>query len=298
MCGRARCSASRKRLEEFVTSHFGDSHGHTNDTMIANYSPSYNMSPGNYLPVILRKHDDVTCKDTVELSAFKWGLIPSFTQKNAERPDHYRMFNCRSEEMQNKPSFKHLISRNRCIVLTEGFYEWKSQHFGEKQPYFVHFKSQNQEDVDIMPMAGLFDCWIDKNGVKLYTCTILTTSCSEELSWLHNRMPLILDESNMASWIDKETSLIPKDRLQPYHGKKALQYHKVSPNIGKLSFQGRSCCEEYGKSQKSILSMFRVKQEDQGKYAQANETTVKTSAIKRIENVSEDQPEKKPRIIT
>lgn len=235
-------------------------------------------------------------ESTVELSAFKWGLV---TQKNTGKPDHFRMFNCRSEEMQSKPSFKHLVSRNRCIVLTEGFYEWKSQHFGGKQPYFVYFKSQTEKDVDIMPMAGLFDCWIDKNGVKLYTCTILTTSCSKKLSWLHDRMPLVLDESNMASWIDTETLSIPKERLQPYHGKRTLQYHKVSPQIGKLSFQGRSCCEEYGKSQKSILSMFRVKEEDQRKNdAQNSEMTVRDGATKRIKEDPGDHLGKKPRIVT
>jgi hypothetical protein len=137
-----------KQLEQFVGSHFGDSNCHVDSSISTHYVPSYNISPGKYLPVIIRNRKDQNgghSDDYVELLACKWGLVPNFTSKTAEKVDHFKMFNCRSEEMQNKPSFKHLISRNRCIVLTEGFYEWKSQHFGEKQPYFVHFKSQNQK---------------------------------------------------------------------------------------------------------------------------------------------------------
>ena len=259
MCGRARCSVSRKCLEEYVGTHFRDVQCHTDDSMFSKYSPSYNISPGHFLPVIVRNQDH---NGSLELSAFKWGLVPNFTNTATEKPDHYRMFNCRSEEMQNKPSFKNLVSRNRCIILTEGFYEWKNQHFGEKQPYFVYFGSEDKGDADMMPLAGLFDCWIDRNGTKTYTCTILTTSSNKELSWLHDRMPLILDHGSMASWIDTETFPVPKDILQPYHGEKALEYHKVNPKIGKVSFQGKGCCEEYGKSQKSILSMFHVKKEE------------------------------------
>ena len=295
---KGRCSASRKRLEHFVDTHFADSQWHTNESMVVNYSPSYNIGPGHTLPVVFRKQDDVA-KGSLELSAFKFGLIPNFTSKATVKPDHYRMFNCRSEEMQNKPSFKNLVSRNRCIVLTEGFYEWKSEHFGDKQPYFVFFGTQNEENVDIMPMAGLFDCWIDENGVKMFTCTILTTSCSKELCWLHNRMPLILDESSMVSWVNTESPGIPKDMLQPYHGRKILQYHKVTPKMGKLSFQGKACCEEYGKSQKSILSMFNVKKEEQSKEeTHVRNIDVKKSTGKRI--VKEEDPGddsvKKPKI--
>lgn len=303
MCGRARCSASRERLEQFVGSQFGCSKCLVDDSMSAHYSPSYNISPGYYLPVIVKNSDN---EGRIELSAFKWGLVPNFTTKSTQRLDHYKMFNCRSEEMQNKASFKNLIARNRCIVLTEGFYEWKSQHFGDKQPYYVYFTQcdadkddKNEIHVDIMPMAGLYDCWVDRNNRRIYTCTILTTSSSKELSWLHDRMPLILSQEDMKSWIDTKHCSISKQLLMPYHGTKPLRFHKVTPKIGKVSFQGEACCAVYGKSQKSILSMFHVKkEEDEQKTTEDSINTVLNAERKRKIEKEDFEGEKKSRAIT
>lgn len=310
MCGRARCSASREQLEQFVGSHFGDSNCHVDSSISTHYVPSYNISPGKYLPVIIRNRKDQNgghSDDYVELLACKWGLVPNFTSKTAEKVDHFKMFNCRSEEMQNKPSFKNLLSRNRCIVVTEGFYEWKHQHFGDKQPYYVYFPVEGSNmgnpntDVSIMPMAGLFDCWVDTNNKKLYTCTILTTSSGKDMSWLHDRMPVILgSQEDMARWINAGKTSVSKDILQPYHGTAPLQYHKVSPKVGKISFQGKSCCAEFEKSQKSIMSLFHVKKEEEEKEAvessSVENTVSKHSIVKRehwIEN--EGKKQKKPK---
>ena len=138
MCGRARCSLSREEVRaEAQVSRWRDED---------QFFPSYNSAPGHSTPVV--KHNE---KDgTLELHTMKWGLVPSYT-KAGEKPDFFRMvrrtwppcllqstatpsrnsyayvvqFNARSETVAEKNVFKKLLSRQRCVVLLNGFYEWK-----------------------------------------------------------------------------------------------------------------------------------------------------------------------------
>nr|GMD18748.1 embryonic stem cell-specific 5-hydroxymethylcytosine-binding protein [Ipomoea batatas] len=99
----------------------------------------------------------------------KWGLIPSFTKKN-EKPDHYKMFNARSESIKEKASFRRLLPKNRCLVAVEGFYEWKKAG-SKKQPYYIHFK-----DGRPLVFAALFDSWKNAEGGSPYSFITLWSS--------------------------------------------------------------------------------------------------------------------------
>jgi putative SOS response-associated peptidase YedK len=157
----------------------------------------------------------------------QWGLIPSFT-KPTDKPDFWRMFNARSESIREKPSFRRLVPSKRCVVLLNGFFEWKKE--GKiKQPYYIYLVNENTGKEEPMAMAGLWDVWYrdspeeegkevedEKTKVKgggggggfvkpkevMYTYTILTTESSKELQWLHDRMPVILkDEEAQHMWL-------------------------------------------------------------------------------------------------
>ncbi len=112
MCGRSRCTLTRQQVVEAAAA--------CEDSWVNkdNYEPAENVSPGFSTPVVKKSEDGV-----LQLHTMKWGLIPSFTKKG-EKPDHYRMFNARSETVAEKGVFKRLCSRKRCIVLFNGFYEW------------------------------------------------------------------------------------------------------------------------------------------------------------------------------
>ncbi|CAH9119636.1 unnamed protein product [Cuscuta europaea] len=140
------------------------------------YRPSYNLSPGFNVPVVRREENPN--EDGVVVHCMKWGLIPSFTKQN-KKPDHYKMFNARSESIKEKASFRRLLPKNRCLVAVEGFYEWKKDG-SKKQPFYIHLK-----DVRPLVFAALYDSW--KNGEEevIYTFTIVTTSSSSSLRWLH-----------------------------------------------------------------------------------------------------------------
>jgi len=158
------------------------------------YHPTYNAAPGAWTPVLRqdRKSGQLT------LQTMRWGLIPSFT-KPEETPDFWRMFNARSESVAEKPSFRRLLPTHRCIIILEGFYEWRKEGGDpKKQPYYIHLAGDEP-----MAMAGLYDFWKDAAGNVLQTYTILTTDSGKRLEWLHDRMPVILrDKKAQTLWLD------------------------------------------------------------------------------------------------
>lgn len=192
MCGRARCALA----PEQITSHAGTSTWEGRDL----YRPSHNASPGTHLPVI---HLDKAGQPIIQ--SMRWGLVPSFT-KPTDRPDFWRMFNARSESISEKPSFRRLVPTKRCVILVNGFYEWKKEGSAGKQPYYIYLKSargDDKEEEKFMPLAGLWDTWHGPDDEILHTFTILTTDSCPKLEWLHDRMPVILkDEAAERLWLD------------------------------------------------------------------------------------------------
>ncbi|KAF5843765.1 UPF0361 protein C3orf37 [Dunaliella salina] len=153
------------------------------------FEPRYNCGPGMWLPVIRCSSED----GAPEIQTMKWGLIPSF-HKQEEKMDFFKMFNARSETITTSPVFRRLLPSKRCIVLINGFYEWKKSG-NQKQPYYIHRGP-------IMACAGLYDICTGPDGAPLYTFTICTTDSSSRLQWLHDRMPVILsDRAAMEDWL-------------------------------------------------------------------------------------------------
>ncbi|CAN0196086.1 unnamed protein product, partial [Laminaria digitata] len=98
------------------------------------YRRSENAHPGNATPIAYK-----TTRGGDALRSMRWGLIPSFT-KRGEKPNFFRMFNARSETAGEKPSFRRLVGRRHGVVAFTGFYEWKADTMGERQPYYFFFR--------------------------------------------------------------------------------------------------------------------------------------------------------------
>lgn len=231
MCGRARCTLNPDQVARacgFATS--------IPTHQIDRYRPSYNVSPGAYLPVVLLERMTGEAEASPSICCMKWGLVPSFTKKT-EKPDHYKMFNARSESIKEKPSFCRLLPTNRCVVAVEGFYEWKKDA-SKKQPYYIHFKDSRP-----LAFAALYDSWKSSEGDILYTFTILTVGSSKSLQWLHDRMPVILgDDVSVDIWLN---NAMPKSEtvLRPYEDVD-LVWYPVTTAVGKPSFDGPDCIKE------------------------------------------------------
>jgi putative SOS response-associated peptidase YedK len=167
------------------------------------YEANHNIKPTQDAPTVL-EHDGKP-----ELHLMHWGLIP-FWAKDPKIGN--KMFNARAETVAEKPAFKALFRRKRCLVPSTGFYEWKQEGRG-KVPYLF-----TVEDNDIFAFAGLYDTWRTPNGNLLYTYTIITTSANDLVSSVHERMPVILPRDQEQHWIDPsiEDQFFLQSLLDPY----------------------------------------------------------------------------------
>ena len=155
MCGRFTLTVDPAELKDA----FGDF------VFPQQFAPRYNIAPTQ--PVLAIPND---AKNTADF--FLWGLIPSW----AKDPSiGNKLINARGETIAEKPSFRGSFKYKRCLILTDGFYEWKTRE-GEKTktPYFIHMKDRQP-----FAFAGLWDEWHSPDGGTLRTCTIITTEPNE-----------------------------------------------------------------------------------------------------------------------
>jgi putative SOS response-associated peptidase YedK len=146
----------------------------------------------------------------------RWGLVPFW----ADDPKiGYKMINARAETVDEKASFKVPFRQQRCLILADGFYEWKKEG-KEKQPY--RFRLKNEKP---FAFAGLWSKWT-KGEEPLYTCTIITTKPNELTRKVHDRMPVILPEDTYNMWLDpnmSDTEFL-KSLLLPYPAEEMETY--------------------------------------------------------------------------
>lgn len=173
------------------------------------YRPRYNCAPSQNLAVISNHDPDV-------LSHFRWGLIPSWAK---DPKIGYRMINAKSETITEKPSFRNSFRRKRCLVLSDGFFEWKKVSEKEKIPYRIHLK-----DEPLFSMAGIWDTWKNPEGDSVHSFSILTTGPNALMSNIHDRMPVILDRGDEKYWLEDSQPDLLLSLLRPYPADKMTAY--------------------------------------------------------------------------
>jgi len=174
--------------------------------------------------------------DGREMNWFKWGLVPSWA-KDASMGA--RLINARSETVTEKPAFRDAFKRRRCLIPSDGFFEW--QRIGsKKQPFFFHLK-----DGQPFGFAGLWDSWTGEDGKIIESCTILTTTANEVLAPVHDRMPVIVHVEDYELWLDEDmrTQKLLKDLLQPYPADEITSY-PVSTLVNNIRRQGADLIEQ------------------------------------------------------
>jgi putative SOS response-associated peptidase YedK len=130
------------------------------------------------------------------------------------------MINASSETAATKPTFRKPLRERRCLILADGFYEWKREG-PRKQPYYIKLR-----DSQLFAFAGLWDRWQPVDGQPLETCTILTTTPNEVLQPLHDRMPVILPSSAYSLWLDPMVRDVEplQSLLTPYSADEMIAY--------------------------------------------------------------------------
>ena len=193
----------------------------------ARTEPRYNVAPTQYVSVVRS-----TGEHNV-LSPKKWGLIPSWSKDSAVAS---HTINARCETVAEKPSFRHAIKYNRCIVPISGFYEW-SHSGGKKIPHYIYLS-----DLSPMSLAGIWEHWKSPEGLEIETFSILTTTSNSLIQPLHDRMPVLLQPSDYGLWLSKNMH-DPHEltRLyQPYPADK-MALHEVSNLVNNPRFDSPAC---------------------------------------------------------
>ncbi|MSQ40616.1 MAG: SOS response-associated peptidase [Dehalococcoidia bacterium] len=184
--------------------------------------PRYNVSPSQDVLAVVS-----TSSGEREAAVLHWGLVP-FWAKDSKVG--YRMINAVGETVADKPAFKNAFRRRRCLVLADGFYEWRKEA-GSKVPMRIGVRGWEP-----FAFAGLWESWTNKEtGEVLRSCTIITCPPNELMAPIHNRMPVILPEGAETTWLNPaiEDSAVLKDLLVPFPSDR-MEAYPVSTLVNSL----------------------------------------------------------------
>lgn len=196
MCGRY----SFTQPAEAVRQHFGFDNQ-------PNLAPHSVFAPTMDVPVVRRRADG-----TRALGSVRWGLVPSWAK---DPKIGSKMVNARSESLTEKPSFRAAFGRRRCLILSDGFYEWQKLGPKEKQVWRIE-----SPEAGAFAFAGLWERWHDAAGGKIDSCTIVTIAANAVLAPIHDRMPVVIEQPDYAAWLDNTTPMPVVQALvrQPANG--------------------------------------------------------------------------------
>lgn len=193
------------------------------------FTPRYNIAPTQ--PVAVVPNDSAR-----RVRLFRWGLVP-FWAKDPKIGS--RMINARSETAAEKPAFRAAYRRRRCLILADGFYEWRAESGSKsKIPMYVRMASGEP-----FAFAGLWEIW-RPDDTPLLSCTILTTEPNELIAPIHNRMPVILPPNAYDRWLDPEEQRSGSldDLLKPYPAGLMTAY-PVSRFVNSTTNDAPACIE-------------------------------------------------------
>jgi putative SOS response-associated peptidase YedK len=175
--------------------------------------PRYNIAPTQLVPVVRPAQTGGR-----EFTMLRWGLVP-FWAKDPSIGN--RMINARAETLAEKPAYRSAYEKRRCLILADGFYEWRKEAAG-KTPYFISLASGRP-----FAFAGLWEARTDgSTGESLHTTAIVTTAASEFLKGLHDRMPVVLQPATASAWLAGDRDVVnavtanpPQFQAWPVDGK-------------------------------------------------------------------------------
>ena len=195
------------------------------------YQPRYNIAPTQPVLAVLNQGER-------RAELMRWGLVPFWAK---DLKIGYRMINAVGETLATKPAFRAAFKKRRCLILADGFFEWKKDG-KEKIPTYIFLKSREP-----FAFAGLWETWKSPEGEVIRSCAIVTTEPNDFLAPIHNRMPVVLSDETQALWLDPMTEdpevLTPL--LIPAPGE-SMDSYEVSSLVNYPKNYGPECIEPVG----------------------------------------------------
>ena len=188
--------------------------------------PKYNVAPTEQILAMIKY------KDSYRVGPLTWGFIPYFATDTKKI-----IINARSETILEKNSFKDSLLHKRCVIFADSFYEWKNVD-GRKIPYRIMLKDEN-----LFAFAGLWSHY-KKDEQSLYTATILTTHANELMSNIHERMPIILDDNQIDTWLNGPFVEASHINLLTSYPSELMYAYQVSPYVNSSTHKDPKCIEQ------------------------------------------------------
>lgn len=152
-----------------------------------NFPARYNIAPTQPVPVVIADGG------ARRFRLMRWGFLPSWVKD----PKTFALvINARAETVLEKPAFRNAIRRRRCLVPSDGYYEWKAVGT-RKQPYFIRPQAGGP-----IGFAGIWETWVGPNGEELDTLAIVTAAAHGAMTELHERVPVTIAPEDYARWLD------------------------------------------------------------------------------------------------
>lgn len=178
--------------------------------------PRWNIAPTDHVAAVVERADKASGQITRKLVGLRWGLVPSWAK---DLSGAARLINARLETVAEKPSFRKPFAARRCLIPADGYYEWyasavSADKRAPKQPFFIHPVGQDGPagaggaSTPLMTMAGLYEFWRDPSRPDddpkawVSSCSIITTSATDDLGRIHDRMPVQVAPENWDAWLD------------------------------------------------------------------------------------------------
>jgi putative SOS response-associated peptidase YedK len=208
----------------------------------------YNIAPGDHVLAVTTSREGEPRGELL-----KWGLVPSW----ADSPKTgLKMINARVETVAERPAFRRAFERYRCLIIADGFYEWRRiqpddsrpGRFGEagrrgagrregpKQPFHITAKGAR-----LFAFAGLWSIWHGDDDQTLRTCTILTTAANSAIAPLHDRMPIILERDAEQAWLDVSTPADVLSEILVGLSPAQTELRAVGPAVNDARYDGPEC---------------------------------------------------------
>jgi putative SOS response-associated peptidase YedK len=215
----------------------------------------YNVAPTKSVYAVLSRHADGAAEGSPaerQLRVVRWGLVPSWAKDPSIGA---RMINARAETVAEKPAFRRAFVKRRCLLPADGYYEWYTPNGDNvpltsrgkpvKQPFYIH-----RADGGSLAMAGLYEWWYNKTKERddpeawLLTGTIITTSATDAVARIHDRMPLVIGQADWEQWLDHSVDdRAALDRLMVPAGGSQLAAYPVSVRVNSVRNNGPELIE-------------------------------------------------------
>ncbi|MFY9421598.1 MAG: SOS response-associated peptidase [Bacilli bacterium] len=215
MCGRFTIAVNKEDLKEHLYRQFG-----IEDFEVDIFLPRYNVAPGEKIIAVISDGKNFRA------GLMRWGFVPSFSSG-------FEIINARRETLSEKPSFKNSFRNKRCLILADGYYEWKKEG-KQKLPYRIALK-----DRKLFSFAGIWN-WAELSGERVPTCAIITCEAGSELRKIHGRVPIVLEQEAERLWLTQQNPEALLALTEPLDESK-FHAHRVSTFVNNSRNDSEEC---------------------------------------------------------